>query len=83
MELTDIQRAFVAGVYVLNPNMPAGLPVGDKAVLATVDETPNGEIFFVDGDVTCSPMEIPKQLIDMIVSVGAGAVNHAPLPPTN
>lgn len=76
IELTDLQRAFVEGVYVLNPNTPAGLPFGDKAALAQVAGDNGGLIFFIDGDLACTPMPIPAQLVEMIVGIGRGDVTH-------
>jgi hypothetical protein len=74
--LTDTQRAFAAGVYVLNPNTPAGLPFGDKAALARIPGDGGGVIFFVDGDLACSPMPVPAALIEMLQHIGQGDVVH-------
>lgn len=80
IELTDLQRAFLAGVYALNPNTPPGLPVGDKAALATLGDHSGGVIFFLDGDRACSPMPAPEELLDMLRHIGAGDVTHAGQP---
>jgi hypothetical protein len=74
--LTDIQRAFVAGVFVLNPNTAPGLPFGDGAALARVKGDKGGLIFFLDGDVACDPMPIPDELIEMLEEIGEGDIFH-------
>jgi hypothetical protein len=76
IELTADQWQFLRGVYVLNPNTPAGMPFGDKAVLAQVSGDPGGLVFFIDGDRACTPMAIPGELIAMIKDVGTNNVNH-------
>ena len=42
IELTPAQWQFLRGVYALNPETPAGLPYGDKAVLAQIDNGAGG-----------------------------------------
>jgi hypothetical protein len=74
--LTDIQRAFVAGVFVVNPDTQPGLPLGDGAALARVKGDNGGLIFFFDGDVACDPMPIPDELIEMLEHIGQGGVFH-------
>jgi hypothetical protein len=37
IELTAEQWQFLRGIYAMNPGTPAGLPYGDKAVLAEVE----------------------------------------------
>lgn len=74
--LTDIQRAFAAGIFVLNPNTEPGLPLGDGAALARVKGDKGGLIFFLDGDVACDPMPIPDELIEMLEHIGQGDVIH-------
>lgn len=76
IELTSDQRLFLAGVYAMDPATPAGLPLGDKAVLATIPEHDGGLIFFVDGERACTPMAVPKELIDLLADVAGGAVRH-------
>src|SRR5579859_685115 len=76
IQLTPEQWQFIRGVYVLNPQTPAGLPYGDKAVLAEVDGHDGGMIFFIDGDKACTPMPIPVELIAMMNDVATGVVNH-------
>ena len=76
IELTADQWQFLRGVYVLNPNTPAGMPYGDKAVLAQVSGDTGGLVFFIDGDRACTPMAVPGELISMIKDVGANSVMH-------
>jgi hypothetical protein len=76
IELTDLQRAFLAGVFVMNPSTPPGLPYGDKAVLSRIDGDLGGVVFFIDGDRACTPMPIPNELLEMIRAIGAGDVAH-------
>jgi hypothetical protein len=76
IELTADQWQFLRGVYVLNPNTPAGMPYGDKAVLAQVTGDTGGLVFFIDGDRACTPMAVPGELIAMIKDVGASSVLH-------
>lgn len=64
--LTHDQRLFLAGVYVMNPRTPAGLPLGDGAALAQVPGDKGGLVFFIDGDKACTPMALPDQVIDML-----------------
>ena len=59
IELTPEQWQFIRGIYAMNPQTPAGLPYGDKAVLAQIDGNNGGMIFFIDGDKACTPMPIP------------------------
>ena len=76
--LTNEQRLFLAGVYVLNPRTPSGLPYGDAAVLAEVsaDHGNGGVVFFVDGDKACTPMPIGRELIELIMDIGKGTISH-------
>jgi hypothetical protein len=74
--LTPEQWQFLRGVYAMNPMTPPGLPPGDQAVLATVPGQDEGLIFFLDGASACTPMSAPKELIDLLQSVGAGDVAH-------
>jgi hypothetical protein len=76
IELTADQWQFLRGVYVLNPNTPAGMPFGDKAVLAQVSGDTGGLVFFIDGDRACTPMAIPGELVAMIKDVAANNVMH-------
>ena len=60
----------------MNPETPAGLPYGDKAVLVQVDNYPDGLVFFIDGDKACTPMRAPPELLALIQEVAAGKINH-------
>lgn len=75
--LTSEQRLFLVGIYVMNPQTPAGLPYGDKAALATVEGNPGGMVFFIDGDKACTPMPVPKEVIDMLREVALDTLHHA------
>jgi hypothetical protein len=75
--LTTDQWEFLRGVYVVNPNTAPGMPKGDRAVLAQIDGTEGGQVFFIDGPLACSPMAVPAELIRILNQVGAGAdVDH-------
>lgn len=76
--LADAQYRFIEGVYALNPQTPPGLPYGDRAILAQTKSSDGGMIFFVDGERACTPMPIPKELIEMLSDIGAGIVSHEP-----
>ena len=82
--LTRDQWLFMRGIYVLNPVTPAGLPYGDRAVLATAPGDPGGgTILFLDGDQACTPMPIPRALVEMMGDVAAGILNHDAPEPSN
>jgi hypothetical protein len=76
IELTSAQWQFLRGVFVVNPNTPSGLPYGDKAVLAQIEGKPGGLVFFIDGGMACTPMEIPQALLTIVQDVETTAVNH-------
>ena len=76
VELTSAQWQFLRGIYVVNPNTPPSLPYGDRAVLAQVEGKPGGLVFFIDGEMACTPMEIPQALLTMVRDVETAAVNH-------
>ena len=76
IELTHDQWQFLRGIFVLNPLTPAGLPFGDKAVLAQVPEENGGVVFFIDGLRACTPMAAPHELVDMLHLVGGGEIAH-------
>jgi hypothetical protein len=76
-EWTDLNKAqfnFLQGIYAVNPKTPPGLPPGDKAALATIQDAEI--IFFLDGTQACDPMPVPKALIELLQNVGKGAINH-------
>jgi hypothetical protein len=76
IELTPEQRLFLAGIYAMNPATPAGLPYGDKAVLAQVEGNSGGLVFFIDGDKACTPMPVPHELLAMMRDVATATINH-------
>ena len=75
-ELTSAQWQFLRGVYVVNPNTAPGLPYGDRAVLAQVAGKPGGLVFFIDGEMACTPMQIPQALLTIVQDIETTAVNH-------
>jgi hypothetical protein len=76
IQLTPEQWQFMRGIYAMNPQTPAGLPYGDRAVLAQVDGNNGGMVFFIDGDKACTPMPIPVELIAMMRDVATDTINH-------
>jgi hypothetical protein len=74
--LTSEQWQFLRGIYATNPETPPGLPYGDKAVLAQVDNSAGGLVFFIDGDKACTPMRAPPQLLALMQEVATGNINH-------
>jgi hypothetical protein len=76
IELTPEQWQFMRGIYAMNPQTPAGLPYGDKAVLAQIDGNNGGMVFFIDGNKACTPMPIPVELIAMMRDVATDTINH-------
>ena len=76
IELTQEQWEFLRGVYAMNPATPPGLPFGDKAVLARVDNDTGGLIFFIDGDRACTPMPAPAALLTMLDDIATSRIKH-------
>lgn len=76
VELTTDQRTFMAGVSVMDPQTPAGLPYGDKAGLVLEDDG-SALAFFIDGSMACDDFELPKALVDMTIAIGRGDALHA------
>jgi hypothetical protein len=76
IELTPDQWQFLRGIYAMNPQTPAGLPFGDKAVLAQVEGNAGGLVFFIDGDKACTPMPVPHELLAMMHDVATATINH-------
>ena len=74
--LTSEQRAFLMGVWTMNPETPAGLPYGDKAVIVAQRQGAGAVIFFIDGELACDGFTIPDELVQMLRHVGAGDVYH-------
>ena len=67
---------FLRGIYAMSPSTPPGLPYGDEAVLAQVPGDAGGVVFFIDGDLACTPMPVPHELIVMLLNVEAGKIYH-------
>jgi hypothetical protein len=76
IELTAEQWQFLRGIYAMNPATPAGLPYGDKAVLAEVEGNTGGLVFFIDGDKACTPMPVPHELLAMMQDVATATIMH-------
>ena len=76
IELPPEQWQFLRGIYAMNPETPAGLPYGDKAVLAQVEGNTGGLVFFIDGDKACTPMPVPHELLAMMHDVATQTINH-------
>lgn len=74
--LSNEERLFLNGVFAMNPTTRAGLPYGDKVVLATIEEGGGGIVFFIDGDKACDPMPIPVQVILLLHDVASGLISH-------
>jgi hypothetical protein len=68
IELTPEQWQFLRGVYVLNPETPAGLPYGDNVA--------GGLVFFIDGGKACTPMRAPPALLTLMDDVATAKINH-------
>jgi hypothetical protein len=76
--VTDLQHAFLAGIYAMDPATPQGLPPGDKAALGRKTGDDTGVVFFLDGDLACSVIPVPKELLDMVDQIGSGDFPHIP-----
>jgi hypothetical protein len=74
--LTGPQWQFIRGIFAMNPLTPPGLPFGDSAALAKFEGNEGGVVFFIDGDQACTPMPVPKTLIEMLDDVASGKVTH-------
>lgn len=74
--LTSEQWEFLRGIYAMNPLTPPGLPYGDRAVLAKAEGNDGALVFFIDGDKACTPMPIPKKLLDMLDDVATSKISH-------
>jgi hypothetical protein len=46
------------------------------AVLTQVEGEVGGLIFFIDDDKACTPMPVPKELINMLRDIGVGTIAH-------
>ena len=76
IQVTPEQWEFLRGIYAMNPQTPPGLPVGDKAFLAEATENDGALVFFVDGDKACTPMPVPKTLLNMLDDIATSKINH-------
>jgi hypothetical protein len=76
IELTPGQWQFLRGVYAMNPEAPAGLPYGDRAMLAQIDGGSDGLVLFVDGSQACTTMRAPPQLLLLMHQASTGNSNH-------
>ena len=74
--MSPTQWEFLRGVSALNPQTPPGIPFGDAAVLIKFPGLDDAQVYFLDGDQVCTPMRIPKILVDMLVQVGKGTITH-------
>jgi hypothetical protein len=72
IELTSDQWQFLRGIDSINPEAPAGLPDGDKAVLRLGDVDSTGLLFFVDRDKACTPMNAPPALLSLMEQIAVG-----------
>ena len=76
IELTSDQWQFLRGIYTMNPEAPAGLLDGDKAVLRLGDGDSTGLLFFVDRDKACTPMNASPALLSLMEQLAVGNTNH-------
>ena len=75
--LTPDQWQFLRGVSVLAPDMPSGLPPGDGAAFVQESGADYGWIVFTEGSSGCWPvMPVPKELVQILMSVGKGDIIH-------
>lgn len=72
----DKEWEFLRGIYATNPATPPGLPYGDSAVLVRRPGNDGAMVVFIDGDEACTPMPVPKSLLDLLATVAAGRINH-------
>ena len=73
-ELTPDQWQFMRGVYMLLPTTPPGLPYGNHAVLVTQGD--NGLVMFIDGDKACTPVPVPKAMLEVLADVKSKNIHH-------
>lgn len=76
IDLSPDQWQFLRGVFVVNPETPAGLPFGDRAALARFEGYVGGIVFFIDGDKACTPMAAPPELVSLMQDVATKTINH-------
>ena len=73
---TAAQWQFLRGISAMDPITPPGLPYGDSAGWLTRDGDETGLVWFIDSDQACSPMPIPKTLLDMLDDILVGKILH-------
>ncbi len=76
IELTQGQLQFLRGIYAMNPEPPAGLPYGDRAMLVQVDGNSDGLVLFVDGGQACNAMHAPPAVLLLMHEVATGNMDH-------
>jgi hypothetical protein len=69
IEITPDQWRFLRGVYAMNVEAPPGLPYGDNAVFAQGVGDSESQLFFIDGDKCCTPMQAPPALLSLMEKV--------------
>lgn len=74
--LSHDELEFLRGIYAMNPLTPPGMPFGDRAMIVTTPGNDGAIIEFIDGDLACTPMPVPKSLLDLLASVAADRINH-------
>jgi hypothetical protein len=75
-EVSPNEWEFLRGIYAMDPLTPPGLPFGDGAAIVREQGGDDGVVVFIDGDVACTPMPVPKSLLDLLATVAAGRINH-------
>ena len=80
VKVTDAQYRFMQGVFIMmraaDGNGPITLPPGDSALLFTLPNVKTGQVFFVDGDVSCVSVQAKVPLMELLIAVGSGEVTH-------
>lgn len=75
-EVSPNEWEFLRGIYAMDPVTPPGLPFGTGAAIVREQGMDGGVVVFIDGDVACTPMPVPKSLLDLLATVAAGRINH-------
>jgi len=76
VEVAPQQYHFLPGIYAMNPRTPPGLPWGDRAILASIPDHDGALVFFIDGTLACTPIPVPKELVEMLGDVATGKNSH-------
>lgn len=75
--VTSEEYHFLQGIFALNPATPKGLPYGDTAALVQMGDGSSGAmIVFIDGDRACTPMSVPKEIVDLMRDVATASPRH-------